>query len=70
MSTKFDSAFDLAVALTIYLGLGSDFIVRFVQNKYVCNAVTEAEEERPVMDVGTKLMLIGLVLNSLFLFIR
>ncbi len=52
------------------MGLGTDFIIRFVRNKPVRKAVTKAEEQRSVMDGRTKLMLIGLVLNSLFLFIR
>jgi hypothetical protein len=67
----------LPVALTIYVILGADFVVRYYLNKPVRKAppvdgTTEAEktEERPVIDGRTKLMLAGLVLNSIFLFTR
>jgi len=65
------------IALTIYVILGADFVVRYYLNKPVRKAppvdgTTEAEktEERPVIDGRTKLMLAGLVLNSIFLFTR
>jgi hypothetical protein len=67
----------LAVALTIYVALGADFVIRYHLNKPVrktppVDGKSEAEktEERPVIDGRTPLMLVGLVLNSLFLFIR
>jgi hypothetical protein len=65
------------IALTIYVALGADFVIRYHLNKPVrktppVDGKSEAEktEERPVIDGRTRLMLVGLVLNSLFLFIR
>jgi len=66
----------LVVALTIYVLLGADFIRRYHFDKPV-RAVPEAsvstvqeKEAHPLVNKNVKLMLAGLVVNSIFLFIR
>jgi hypothetical protein len=70
------------VALTIYVALGVEFVVRYFLDKPVRkpapaddtnNASVDSYNEkpmRPIMDRNTKLMLLGLIINTVFLYIR
>jgi hypothetical protein len=65
------------IALTIYVLLGTDFVVRAYLNKpsrkvtsESASALADEKEQRPTIDRRTQIMLAGLVLNSVLLFIR
>jgi hypothetical protein len=64
------------VALTIYLALGADFIWRYHFDKPVRvvpeSSVSTVQEKvgHPMVDKSVKIMLAGLIINSVFLLIR
>jgi hypothetical protein len=71
------------VALTIYVALGVEFVVRYFLDKPVRKPAAPADDTnnasvdsynekpmRPIMDRNTKLMLLGLIINTVFLYIR
>ncbi|KAI0094861.1 RTA1-domain-containing protein [Irpex rosettiformis] len=61
-------AFQLA-AITIYVALATEFILRFLHNRPV-RKVTAGMSSRKYYNRGAKLMLFGLGMSSLFIFIR
>ncbi|PVG04551.1 RTA1 like protein [Serendipita vermifera] len=75
------------IALTIYVALGTEFVIRYTLHKPVrkptvadlaatasadpsYDSYTNEKTLRPVLDRNTKLMLVGLIINTVFLFIR
>ncbi|KAG8785163.1 hypothetical protein FRC15_001879 [Serendipita sp. 397] len=68
------------IALTAYVALGTEFIVRYtlnkparaiaVQNTQGSDVTLDEKVSRPAIDRNTKLMLLGLIINTVFLFIR
>jgi hypothetical protein len=66
----------LTVALTIYVVLGADFIRRYHFDKPVRAApessvsTVQEKDGQPVVNKSVKFMLTGLIINSIFLFIR
>lgn len=67
------------IAIVIYSLLGAEFITRFILNKPVraipakdgsFESFDEKANGRSALDKGTKLMLIGLVINTVFMLVR
>ena len=68
------------IALSVYVILGTDFIVRYQLDKpvrkvvrtndYSSESVNEKSTARPPLEKNLKIMLIGLVINVVFFFIR
>jgi hypothetical protein len=68
------------IALTIYVALGAEFVIRYLLDRPVrqvsrsegasAEALDEKNSERPPMEKNVRIMLIGLVINAVFFFIR
>jgi RTA1 like protein len=68
------------IALTVYVALGTEFVLRYYLNKPVrqvarsqetsSETVDEKNNARPPMERNVRIMLIGLVINAVFFFIR
>ena len=67
-----DSDRDRLAAITVYVALASEFILRYIYDKPVRQVKTEnyGDSEDTPLDKKTKLMLLSLALSSLFIFIR
>lgn len=59
-----------SAAITIYVTLASEFILRFLSNNPISKPETKEEYQVQPLDKQTKLMLLGLAFTSITIFIR
>jgi hypothetical protein len=68
------------IALTVYVALGAEFVLRYYLNRPVrqvassegtsSETLDEKNNARPPIENNVRIMLIGLVINALFFFVR